>query len=40
MAARVSRLLHPVRPLPATASVAICLAAGLLVAATLALLVV
>ena len=40
MAARVARLLHPVRPLPATASVAICLAAGLLVAATLALLVV
>ena len=40
MAARVSRLLHPVRPLPATASVAICLAAALLVAATLALLVV
>jgi len=40
MAARVSRLLHPARPLPAAASVAICLAAALLVAATLALLVV
>jgi Zn-dependent protease with chaperone function len=40
MAARVVRLLQPVRPLPAVASVAICLAAALLVAATLALLVV
>ena len=34
MAARVSRLLHPARPLPAAASVAICLAAALLVTAT------
>ena len=39
MAARVARLL-PVRPLPAPASAAVCLAAGLLVAATVALLVV
>jgi Zn-dependent protease with chaperone function len=40
MAARVARLLHPVRPLPATAIAAICLAAGLLVAAPVALLVI
>jgi hypothetical protein len=40
MAARVSRLMYPVRPLPAVASVAISLASVLLVAATLALLVV
>jgi hypothetical protein len=40
MAARVARLLQPVRPLPAVASTAICLAAGLLVAATVALLIV
>jgi Zn-dependent protease with chaperone function len=39
VAARVTRLLQPVRPLPAVASVAICLAAALLVAATIALLV-
>ena len=40
MTARVARLLQPVRPLPATASAAICLASGLLVAATIALLIV
>ncbi len=40
MAARVSRLLQPVRPLPAAASAAVCLAAGLLVATTVALLIV
>jgi Zn-dependent protease with chaperone function len=40
MAARVARLLQPVRPLPAAASAAVCLTAGLLVAATVALLVV
>jgi Zn-dependent protease with chaperone function len=39
MAARVSRLLQPVRPLPAAASATICLAAGLLVATTVALLI-
>jgi Zn-dependent protease with chaperone function len=39
MTARVARLL-PVRPLPAAASAAVCLPAGLLVAATVALLVV
>ena len=39
MAARVVRLLH-VRPLPAAASAAVCLTAGLLVAATVALLIV
>ena len=39
MAARVARLLQPVRPLPAAASAAVCLAAGLLVAATMALLI-
>ncbi len=39
MAARVTRLFPPVRPLPAAANVAICLAAALLVAATVALLV-
>jgi bla regulator protein blaR1 len=39
MAARVTRLLQPVRPLPAAASTAICLAAGLLVAATVGLLI-
>jgi Zn-dependent protease with chaperone function len=40
MAARVARLLQPVRPLPAAASAAVCLGAGLLVAATVALLIV
>jgi Zn-dependent protease with chaperone function len=40
MAARVARLLQPVRPLPAAASATVCLTAGLLVAATVALLVV
>jgi Zn-dependent protease with chaperone function len=40
MAARVARLLQPVRPLPAAASASICLTAGLLVAATIALLIV
>ncbi len=40
MTARVARLLQPVRPLPAPASAAICLAAGLLVAATITLLIV
>jgi Zn-dependent protease with chaperone function len=39
MAARVARLLQPVRPLPAAASAAVCLAAGLLVATTVALLI-
>jgi beta-lactamase regulating signal transducer with metallopeptidase domain len=39
MAARVARLLQPVRPLPAAASTAVCLAAGLLVAVTMALLI-
>jgi Zn-dependent protease with chaperone function len=40
MTARVARLLHPVRPLPVAASAAVCLTAGLLVATTLALLIV
>jgi Zn-dependent protease with chaperone function len=40
MAARVTRLLQPVRPLPAAANMAVCLTAGLLVAATLGLLIV
>jgi Zn-dependent protease with chaperone function len=40
MAARVVRLLQPVRPLPAAVNMAVCLAAGLLVAATLGLLIV
>jgi Zn-dependent protease with chaperone function len=40
VAARVARLLQPVRPLPVTASVAVCLTAGLLVAATVGLLIV
>jgi Zn-dependent protease with chaperone function len=40
VAARVTRLLHPVRPLPAAAVLAICLAAALLVAAPITLLVV
>ena len=40
MAARVARLLQPVRPLPAAASAAVCLTAGLLVAVTVALLIV
>src|SRR5579862_2089353 len=40
VAARVARLLQPVRPLPAAASASVWLAAGLLVAATLALLIV
>jgi hypothetical protein len=39
MAARVARLLQPARPLPAVASAAVCLAAALLVAATVGLLV-
>jgi Zn-dependent protease with chaperone function len=38
VAARVARLLHPVRPLPAGAVAAICLAAALLAAAPVALL--
>jgi hypothetical protein len=40
VAARVARLVQPVRPLPAAALVAVCLAAALLVAAPIALLVV
>jgi Zn-dependent protease with chaperone function len=40
MAARVARLLLPVRPLPTAASAAVCLTAGLLVAVTVALLIV
>jgi Zn-dependent protease with chaperone function len=40
MAARVARLMHPIRPLPATVVAAICLAAGLLVTAPVALLLV
>jgi Zn-dependent protease with chaperone function len=40
VAARVTRLLHPGRPLPAAAVLAICLAAALLVAAPVTLLVV
>ena len=40
MAARVARLLQPARPLPAAASASVCLTAGLLVAATIALLIV
>lgn len=40
VAARVTRLLHPARPLPALAVAAICLAAGLLVAAPVTLLIV
>lgn len=40
VAARVARLLQPVRPLPAAAVAAICLAAGLLVAAPITLLIV
>jgi Zn-dependent protease with chaperone function len=40
VAARVARLLQPVRPLPAGAVAAICLAAGLLVAAPVALLII
>ena len=40
VAARVTRLLQPVRPLPAAAVLAICLAAALLVAAPITLLVV
>ena len=40
MAARVSRLLHPVRPLPPAAIAAICFAAALLVAAPVTLLVI
>jgi hypothetical protein len=40
MAARVARLLQPLRPLPAPASAAVCLSAGLLVAATITLLIV
>ena len=40
VAARVTRLLQPVRPLPTVAVLAICLAAALLVAAPIALLIV
>jgi Peptidase family M48 len=40
VAARVTRLLQPVRPLPAVAVMAVCLAAGLLVAAPVTLLLV
>jgi len=40
VAARVARLLQPVRPLPAAAVAGICLAAGLLVAAPITLLIV
>jgi hypothetical protein len=40
MTARVARLLKPAHPLPAVASASVCLAAGLLVAATIALLIV
>jgi bla regulator protein blaR1 len=40
MAARVTRLLQPVRPLPALAVASICLAAALLVAAPVTLLIV
>jgi hypothetical protein len=40
VAARVARLLHPVRPLPAGAVAAICLAAALLAATPVALLIV
>jgi Zn-dependent protease with chaperone function len=39
MAARVARLLQPVRPLPAAANTAVCLAAALLVTATVTLLI-
>jgi Zn-dependent protease with chaperone function len=39
MAARVARLLPPVRPLPAAATATVCLTAGLLVAATVVLLI-
>ncbi len=40
VAARVARLLQPVRPLPAVANAGVCSAAALLVAATIALLVI
>ena len=40
MAARVARLLQPVRPLPRPAIAAICLAAALLVAAPVTLLII
>jgi hypothetical protein len=40
VAARVTRLLQPVRPLPAAAVMAVCLAAALLVAAPVTLLIV
>jgi len=40
VAARVTRLLQPVRPLPTTAVVAVCLAAALLMAAPITLLIV
>ncbi len=40
VAARVTRLLHPVRPLPTAAVAAICLAAGLLVAVPITVLIV
>ncbi len=40
VAARVARLLQPVRPLPAVASAGVCSAAALLVAATIALLII
>jgi hypothetical protein len=40
VAARVTRLLQPARPLPAAAVMAVCLAAALLVAAPVTLLIV
>jgi hypothetical protein len=40
VAARVTRLMQPVRPLPTAAVLAICLAAALLVAAPITLLVI
>jgi hypothetical protein len=40
VAARVTRLLQPSRPLPAVAVMAVCLAAALLVAAPVTLLIV
>ena len=40
VAARVARLLQPVRPLPTAAMLAVCLAAALLVAAPVTLLIV
>jgi hypothetical protein len=40
VAARVTRLLRPAKPLPAVAVMAVCLAAALLVAAPVTLLIV